>query len=293
MKNFLYNTGYFIKETMTIIRLNLISNIFSVLSIGLVFFILALIASSWWIGSEVIDTVQGEAEIDVYYNSESLTGEELAGRINEIEGVQGARFVNEKEAYERMVEILGKETRIMEYFDDNPFSPFVEVKINLDDIDNILEAVRRIPDVEHVRDNRAVLDRLYSIVGIMRYLGYLLITAVGVSTIIVISHIIRQGIYNNREQINTLRLLGAPEAFIAFPFILEGLVLTVGGGLLAAGMSMVVVTRVYALMSGPLPFIPLPSLSIFLPNMVLIVIVMSCILGICGSIYGILSAKGR
>ena len=295
MTNIYYNIGYYLKEAKTIIRLNLLSNILSLFSTGLIFFILAMVISGWWVSSEVIEAIQGEAEINVHFE-ESLEGVDalqLAKEIKDVEGVREVRVVGQEEAYGRMVEILGEEARVLEFFDDNPFSPFIEVKIYLDQINPVLEKVVSIKGIEHVRDNREILDRLHNFARVLKLLGYLAVVAVGISTLVIISHMIRLGIYNNREQINTLRLLGAPEAFIAFPFLLVGVLLTLGGGLVASAMSAFALKQVYAQMSGPLPFIPLPPLEIILGELVLLVIVLSASLGVVGSLLGLSSERSN
>ncbi|HYE10971.1 MAG TPA: FtsX-like permease family protein, partial [Patescibacteria group bacterium] len=170
-------------------------------------------------------------------------------------------------------------------------SPFIEVKIHIEEIDPILKGLSLISGIEHVRDNREVLERLSSIAGVLRVLGYMVVTAVGISTMVIISHIIRMGIYDNREQINTLRLMGAPEAFIAFPFLLEGLLLTLGGGALASMLAIFSLRYLYAQMAGPLPFIPLPPLETLTSSLVILVMSLSTALGVAGSFFGLTSAK--
>jgi len=293
MKNILYNVGYFLKEAKTIIRLNLLSNIFSLLSTGLIFFILAMAISGWWISNQVVEAIQGEAEVSVYF-TEGLDNAGVTKLVQKIRGISGvgeARLVDENEAYSRMEEILGKEARVLEYFEDNPFSPFIEVKIHMVEIDSILKELSLMAGVEHVRDNREVLERIHSIAGALKLLGCLIVAAVGISTIVIISHIIRTGIYDNREEINTLRLLGAPEAFIAFPFLLEGLLLTLSGGVMAAFLAAFALKYVYAGMAGPLPFIPLPPREALTLNLVIMVMSLCVVLGTAGSFFGFLSAK--
>lgn len=293
MKNIIYNVGYFLREVKTIIQLNLLSNVFSFLSTGLIFFILAMVISGWWISNQVVEAIQGEAEISVYFNEDiDKTGAiKLVENIKNIEGVREARLVDETEAYGRMEEILGKEARVLAYFDGNPFSPFIEVKIHIEEIDPILKGLELMSGIEHVRDNREVLERLSSIAGALKVLGYLVVTAVGISTMVIISHIIRMGIYDNREQINTLRLMGAPEPFIAFPFLLEGLVLTLGGGALASALAVFSLKYLYAQMAGPLPFIPLPPLGTLVSHLVILVMSLSAVMGVAGSFFGLSSAK--
>jgi cell division transport system permease protein len=293
MKNIIYNLGYFLREVKTIIHLNLLSNVFSFLSTGLIFFILAMVISGWWISNQVVEAIQGEAEISVYFdeNIDNAGAIKLAEDIKGIEGVREARLVDEAEAYGRMEEILGKEARVLAYFDGNPFSPFIEVKIHMEKIDPILKGLELMSGIEHVRDNRKVLERLSSIAVVLKVLGYLVVTAVGVSTMVIISHIIRMGIYDNREQINTLRLMGAPEPFIAFPFLLEGLLLTLGGGALASALAVFSLKYFYAQMAGPLPFIPLPPLGTLTSQLVILVMSLSAVLGVAGSFFGLSSAK--
>jgi len=293
MKNIFYNIGYFLKEVRAIIRTNLLSNIFSIFSIGLILFILAMIISGWWISNEIVEVIQEEAEINVYFNEDiDEDGSfQLVEEIKAMEGVWEARVVGEDEAYGRMEEILGEEARVLEAFNDNPFSSFIEVKIHLEKIEPVLEKLQFIKGIEYVRDNREVLERIRNIAGLLRFLGYFVIIAVGISTLVIISHIISMGIYNNREQINTLRLLGAPEIFIAFPFLLEGLLLTLGGGILASALSAFTLNHVYGQMAGPLPFIPLPPRANLVQNLVFLIVSLSGILGIAGSLFGLSSSK--
>jgi cell division transport system permease protein len=293
MKNIFYNLDYFLKEVKTIIRLNALSNFFSLLSTTLIFFILAMVISGWWVSSQVVEAIQGEAEISVYYEEGiGNTGAmELVDQIKTIEGVREVRLVDEGEAYGRMVEILGKDALVLEYFDENPFSSFIEVKIHIEKMGAVLNKLGAVPGIEHVRDNREILERIQTIAGTLSVIGYLVVTAVGITTLVIIAHIIRMGIYDNKEQINTLRLMGASEVFIGFPFLLEGLVITIGGGVLASSMTAVALKYLYAQMTGPLPFIPLPPQEALVSNLFIIIISLSVILGIAGSFFGLSSAK--
>lgn len=293
MKNFFYNLGYFMKESNTIFRVDFLSNIFSIFSIGLIFFILSMIFSGWWVTDQVIEVLQKEAEINVYFD-EGLKDEEvnhLIQSIGRIDGVREAALVDEEESYNRMVDILGKEARMLELFEANPFSSFIEVKIHIDKIDTVLERLELLDEIQHVRDNKEVIDRLQKIITMLTVLGVLVITAVGISTLVVVSHIIRQGIYNNREMINTLKLLGAPDSFIGFPFLLEGLILTVGGGVVASSLGALILNYGYNQIGGSMTFIPLPPKEAIISSLTILTMSLSFVLGIVGSLFGLSSAK--
>lgn len=288
MKNAVYNLGYFIKEAKTLFRIDLFTNIFSILSIGLIFFILALVISGWNISNYVIEILESEAEINVYYEEE-LGDEEvrsLVDNIESIEGVGNVSIVDEDESYIRMKDILGEEAHILELFDVNPFMAFIEVQISIDESNHILERLEELESIDYIRDNKEVIDRLQDIVVILKLIGILAVVAVGASTLMVVSHIIRQGIYNNRDQINTLRLLGAPQLFIDFPFLLEGLFLTLVGGIIASALLWLTIRYGYSQLNTAIPFIPLPSSEDLTANIVSFTLMISGILGIVGSFVG-------
>lgn len=293
LKQIFYNWNYFLQELKTSIKLHLVPNIFSVISIGLIFFILSFIISGWWLGSNVLNAIQEEAEINVYYNENYNETEirQLITSIEQISGVKQAVLVNEKQAYERMVEILGSEAHVLEYFEDNPFSAYIEINIDLNRNEDIAEEISHLTGIEYIRDNKEVLTKLQKIINIITLLGYTGIIAGGITTLMITAHIIRLGIYSQREQITTLRLLGAPESFIAFPFLLEGIILSLCGGILATGLITGAINYIYPHIWGVLPFIPLLPAGTLIINVCLIILGLSTIFGFIGSLIGISSAN--
>ncbi len=295
MKQLLHNLGYFFHEAGIIIRMNLLSHLTSFFSMALIFLILAMVLAGWWAGNYVIAAIKNEAEISAYY-AEDMSRDavlRLAEELQKIAGVKEVLLVSAEDAYKRMEEMLGKEARVLTYFDDNPFSPFLEIKIDLAAMEQVLQSVQQTDGIEYVRDNREVLDRLRQLAGAVRFLGYLIITAVGISTLVIISHLIRTGIENNREQINTLLLLGAPDSFIAFPFLLTGLLLSAGGGILAAVLAGYALRYLFARVGEPLPFLPLPPLGGLVLKLAVFIILLSALLGLAGSLSGLHTAKSR
>lgn len=291
MKSFLFNIGYFIKETGRIIRLNLLSNIFSVIGTGLILLLLGIVITGTDIGNRLVVMLNEEAEVNGYF-SEALTSgqrEDIAVKISKLDGVRSTRIVNEDEAKTRMEDILGEEAKILELFDDNPFEAFVEIRINVDVMDSVIDNVKNTNGIEYVRDNRDVLEKIQDITYALKVLGYLMIAAVGITTFIILSHMIRQGIYNNKDQINTLKLLGSPSAFIGFPYVLTGILLTLVGGIIAALFMAVLINGAYDSIGGTIPFLPLPPREELIKQMTLWLPSLSLVLGLFGSFFGLSS----
>jgi cell division transport system permease protein len=295
VKTIISNFGYFLKEARTIIKINLMSNILSILSIGLILFFAVATISGWWISNQAVEVLEEEAEINVYF-AEDIDEDEvdhMMKKIHALTGVEEVSLVDKNEAYHRMEEVLGKEAKVLKYLDENPFSPYIEVQIDLESMDSIIERLKSIEGIEQIRDNREILGKIRNLSSVLKTIGYIFITAVGVSTLIIVSHIIRTGIYENREQINTLILLGAPDGFISFPFLIEGMILTLGGGLLASLLLSLSLRYVYSVMAGPLPLIPLPDMESMGRKLISIIMLLSAGFGLLGSLFGLRSARSR
>lgn len=289
----LHNTGYFLKEVIRIIKLNFLSNLFSVLGTGLILFLLGLMVTGWNISNKVVERLEKEAEVSVYFyeNVKNDQAEEIMEYITSIDGVESARIVNQEEAYEQMQGILGEEAKVLELFHENPFEAYGEVRINLNQMDTVLSKISKVEGISYLRDNKSVLEQVQQLSNGLQIITYLVMFAVGITTLVIISHLIRQSIYNNKEQINTLRLLGAPDSFIGLPFLISGILLTVTGGLMATILIVFLVQMGYNQLAGTLPFIPLPDKSELLLELSILLPMVSIMLGILGSIFGFSKEK--
>ncbi len=293
MKTFFYNIGYFLLEAKRTIRFNPLSNVFSVIGTGLILFLLGLVLAGGSVGDQLISALQKEAEVSAYFdeNTDNEDVLRLLDTIKDMEGVQDVRYIDETEAKVRMEEMLGEEAEILGLFDENPFEAFLEVRIHLDQMDTVITEVSNLQGINYVRDNRDILKQMKGITDGLKIFGALIIIAVGITTLIIISHMIRQGIYNNKDQINTLRLLGAPNGFIGFPFVLAGTLLTLLGGVLAAGLIILIMNQGYSRLSGFIPFIPMPPLDQLRNQVSVIILIVSAALGFIGSLFGVSSIR--
>jgi len=113
--------------------------------------------------------------------------------------------------------------------DTDPFpNSFAITANNLTDYEkivNILKSDRFKPYLatDGIRDNRKIIDRLQAITAAVKQFGILLTIVFIVVTIMVMFNTIRLAIYNRREEIEIMRLVGATNWFIRGPFLVEGL----------------------------------------------------------------------
>lgn len=261
MSKLMSNLDYVFQEVKTILRLNGISSLLSLVSLTLIFFVAILAMSSWQISTSLVQALESEAEISVYYDADRVeSGDlDLSSLISKIESADGTLTtlpISAEDAYTQMSVILGQDAAVLNHFDENPFEPYLEVGIDLNKLPVVIDEIQDLDGVVYVRDNQTVLEKVASIAGVVSGIGIFVAIAVGLATLMVTSHIIREGVHSNREQIMTLKLLGAPNGFIYQPYVMGGVLLTTLAGLMAAGLFMWFVTVVSTDLAEFITFLP-------------------------------------
>lgn len=288
----LSNLAFTFREARTILSLSGLSSLLSVISLTLIFFVAILAGSSWWLSSVLVDALKSEAEISVYY--EPALGEAgapgleaLVDRVGAVEGVNAVKSVSATEAYDVMSEILGSDAGVLTHFQENPFEAYLEVGVDLGNLGPIIEKVQTLEGVDYVRDNQSILEKVASIARLVTGIAIFSAAAVGTATLIVTAHIVREGVHANREQIMTLKLLGAPNGFIYRPYLLEGVLITTAAGLLASLLFWAFARSVGPMAVELVSFLPPLHLSKLLPMVTAATLCVSAFLGLAASLLGL------
>lgn len=286
------NIPYFIKEVFVIVRGDLSSNTMSLISLAFIFFIVTIVFSITLNLQTLISDLKDEAEISVFYE-ESSDLLSLQNRLEEIDGVRSIAFIDQEKAKREMVASLGEDSKIIDLFEYNPFSPYIEVNIELEKLSPIVEEISSIDNVTYLRDNKEILQKLENIMSLISVFGVFIFIAISITTVFVTSHLIRQGIYINREAIGTLKLLGAPNRFIFLPYLLNGLFMTLISGVLSIGLTFFTVRYAFNMFLSTLSFIELSTFNDHILILASFTILLSLVLGVLGSLIGIKSTSPK
>ncbi|MDI6824308.1 MAG: permease-like cell division protein FtsX [Bacillota bacterium] len=161
----------------------------------------------------------------------------LEEQIRNLEGVTTVRFVSKQEALERMRESFGERAAILEAVDDiNPLPDSFEVQVaRPEQVAPVAEAIAAMPGVAKVDYKRDTVDKLFRLTAVVRGLGVVVAVLLVLGSTVVISNAIRLTVFARRREVAIMKLVGATDWFIRWPFVLEGLALGVGGAALAVG----------------------------------------------------------
>ncbi|SCZ78166.1 cell division protein FtsX [Acidaminobacter hydrogenoformans] len=288
----LSNLAFTFREARTILSLSGLSSLLSIISLTLIFFVAILAGSSWWLSSLLVDALKNEAEISVYYAPDlgeaGAPGlEALVSRVGAVEGVRTVKPVSAAQAFDAMSEILGTDASVLTHFQENPFEAYLEVGVDLGNLAALIAKVQALEGVDYVRDNQSILEKVASIARLVTGIAIFVAAAVGTATLIVTAHIVREGVHANREQIMTLKLLGAPNGFIYRPFLLEGVLITTAAGLLASLLFWAFARSVGPMATELISFLPPFQFTKLLPVVTVTTLCASALLGLTASLLGL------
>lgn len=200
-----------------------------------------LIVGSFTLLSMNIDMVINEAETSteiVAFVDDDLSLSEarsIGSKINRIENVSKSIFVSRDQAFNEYAEELGEDSYLLEGLEDEPilrhrFRIFIEdVSLTEETSDKIF----KIPGIARVNPSLEISQAIVNFKNIISAVTYILAAIlVGVS-IFIISNTVKLTTFDRRDEISIMKIVGATNSFIRWPFVFEGFILGTLGGTLA------------------------------------------------------------
>jgi cell division transport system permease protein len=164
----------------------------------------------------------------------------LESRIKAMPQVTTVTFVSKEEALARFQQSMKDQGRedLTRYIDENPFSASFEVKlVDPGQSQTVADALHNDPAVRNVLDTKDTAKNVKTVTDIMRTAGTVILIVIAVIVLFIIVNTIRLAVFARAEEIEIMRLVGASDAFIRWPFVFEGaLVGLLGAAITLAGL---------------------------------------------------------
>ncbi len=164
----------------------------------------------------------------------------VAADVAALPEVREVRYVSKDEALARFRARLRERGQVdlTGYLDRNPLPASLEVSlVDARDYQPVVDLLSsRQAVVENVVEVQQLIERLTSVTNVLRTGGLVVLVLVGFVVLFIIVNTIRLAVVARREEIEIMRLVGASDAFIRWPFIFEGAFV----GLLGAGAALLV-----------------------------------------------------
>jgi len=148
------------------------------------------------------------------------------------------RFNSARQANEDFQEKFPDLREIVENLGENPFPPSLQVSLHpkaqsSEAALNFIRSFSGRSGVDDIQYNREWAERMQSFSRLAQAVGFFLGGILVLASFFIISNIVKLNVFARKDEIEILRLTGATNTFIRTPFLLEGVILGVLGGILS------------------------------------------------------------
>ena len=175
--------------------------------------------------------------------------EALRLRVAGLSEVRDVAYVTREEALLRFraARAAQGEEDLTGYLDANPLHASLEVKLrDPSDYTAVTDALRADPIVERVKNITDLVNRVVTVTEFLRTAGIAILAIIAAIVLFIIINTIRLAVVARAEEIEVMRLVGASDAFIRWPFVFEGAMV----GLLGAAITLAVIAAAAQPLNG-------------------------------------------
>jgi cell division transport system permease protein len=186
--------------------------------------------------------VRSRVVVDVYV-SDAATEKETADLRRSIEGtanVRSVEFISKGEALARAEKKNPRAFREgAELLGSNPLpASFRVTPQDPDRIEEVVDALApngrpRLAAIDEIRNREEETDKILSATGLVKALTAGLAGLLVLASVALIANTIRLSVFARRREVEVMKLVGATNWFIRWPFVIEGVIVGFFGGLLA------------------------------------------------------------
>lgn len=231
------NLGYFGREARLSLSRNRLLSFATVITVAICIFILGVAVLMTINATYFMDQLESDLEIIVYVDKDSGKADtaQLEKDIKEIKGVGTVAFVSRNQAMERLQKkFQSKDYNLSKTVGKNPLPDSFEVKASdPQQVVAVAGRIAKLPGVSKVNYGQSIVEKLFKVTHGVRIVSVALIILLALGAVFLIATTIRLAIFARRKEIYLMKLIGATDWFVRWPFFMEGIVLGAVGSLMA------------------------------------------------------------
>jgi len=284
---------YYLEEAFSSFRHNWVMSFAAIL---VVLISVLLVGSFIMIGhvvEQIASDIEEKVEIDVYLKDKAPKEDlySLERKVKAIKDVDSVEFISKKEALEIFKKRNKNNKDLISNIPGNPLP--ASYRIFLKDpqkIENVATKIKEFSEnettVEEIKYGREFVRKIFAVTRWIRIIMFVLIVFMIFASLALISNTIRLAIYARRKEIAIMRLVGASNWFIRWPYLLEGTLQGLTGAALAIGILASVKYVLQGKLEDQLSWLmtALKVSPIFYQNLLLMLLTAGIVIGAAGSL---------
>lgn len=230
MKSFFYH----LKSALENIRLNQTMAFFSLVSLSLTLMLFGIFLLFYYNVQDFVHTMRESVQFSIYLKEDGPQKSKQEKRVKEVKHllkndsrISSFIYISKEEALETFKSAF-QDSTLLDRLGENPFPASFEVKVDPlyqepEKMKDIIDHFGAMSAVEEVRYGSEWLNNLLTFLKFLKAIGIGLGGFLALTVTSNIANTIRLHFYNRREEIETMKLIGATHGFIKIPFVLEGI----------------------------------------------------------------------
>jgi len=190
----------------------------------------------------------------------------LGNTLRTMPNVSRVQFITREEAFEKFIGRYDEEERFRD-IDATVFRHRYEIYV--EDVALIADTqyeLTFVPELDTINANLTVARALVNLRNIVSWVSLIIIAILLAISLFIMSNTIKLATFERREEIAIMKMVGATNSFIRWPFIFEGFILGITGSLLAYfsifGLYGLAAGRVLAIEAGFIQLVPFSNISV-------------------------------
>lgn len=194
-----------------------------------------------------MNSVEEDVQVRVYVDltASQEEQEELKGDLEELENVENITYLSKDEGLDRLIDSLGEGDKYAfeSLREENPLNDaFILQATDPQLTKQVAEEAAKLSHIDKVDYGKQVVDQLFDVTNAMRIIGVILVLGLMFTAMFLISNTIKLTIVARQTEIQIMKLVGATNGFIRWPFFVEGIIL----GLFGSVLPIVIIVGGYA-----------------------------------------------
>ncbi|MCY0897544.1 MAG: permease-like cell division protein FtsX [Firmicutes bacterium] len=284
----LNSIGYLMKEAGRSLWRNSWMALASVSTVTIALFVLAVFVVVSVNVNHVTAMLESQVEIRVFIKPHVDRRRELAlmQEAKTWPGIRKIQFFTKQQAAEALKQEFPDQHTLFQLIQkSNPLFDGYNVYARApSDIRTIAGHFARQPIVHNVVYQGTVVKRLTRLATVLKWSGWVVEALLGVATLFIIINTIRLAVFARRREIQVMRLVGATNWFIRWPFILEGLTIGLMGAVAADAAVALGYHWVLRQAAVSLPFWPMAGFQVVLLHTTVFTVIGGLVMGALASV---------
>ena len=165
----------------------------------------------------------------------------LCDKIKELKNVDDVEYISSEDGLEAAKNtMLEGQAEYFTFLDDefgNPISSAAKVTmINMDEYDSTVAEIKKLEGVDAIQSNSDLADRINAISNGLTVAGIAIMAILVIISLVIVSNTIRVTMYNRKLEISIMKAVGATDAFVRIPFVVEGVLIGLISALVSEGL---------------------------------------------------------